>query len=315
MQKNIFHNINSFAYLLISISIALIFTGVIIQISVSSRTILDPVDDVVLVNEDDSTVHIDKPISTTVSKDEEKNNKHKNQKNILEINNLETLNKNILEEIETKYGIVVLFGEDTIGYSVGGIDTVPLDSNESIYEALSKIKKCLNNYPSDLFLEIKNGGIPLTIVLIKNYFDMNVTGVTDSSYSYAKISLATIHPLEESFYHESYHYIERFLLKKGANFNNWNSLNPVGFRYGQIYSSNSYSNSFLENAPFVNNYAQTMDTEDRASTFEYMMAEEKANCFNKGQIIWRKALNIARTMEYVLDSVKPTVTEYWERFL
>ena len=154
-------------------------------------------------------------------------------------------------------------------------------------------------------------------MLVNNYADNSITGVTDSSYSYATISIAAVHPFEDSFFHESYHYIERFMFKQGANFASWNSLNPDGFQYSSNTVDNnlSYDYKFSPTAPFVNNYAQTSDAEDRASTFEYMMANSKASCLNRGNTVWKKAKLMADTMDVVLYTVSPTVTEYWERFL
>ena len=183
-----------------------------------------------------------------------------------------------------------------------------------IYNKLYELKNVLSKYPKGLFSEIKNGGIPLTIYLINSYSDPDITGVTDSSYNYANISIATIFPLEESFYHESYHYIERYLLKKGANYNSWDNLLPQDFSWGTIDGNLSYSNTFSEDSYFVNNYAQTSASEDRASTFEYMMADTKASCLNKNKTIWLKAVYMSRTIDSVLESVKPDVVEYWERF-
>ena len=176
------------------------------------------------------------------------------------------------------------------------------------------LKNTLNKYPKGLFKEIINGGIPLTIILIKSYSDSNITGITDSSYSYANISIATMYPFDESFYHESYHYIERYLFKNGANYNSWDSLLPLNFNWGTIDGSLSYSNTFSSDAFFVNNYAQTSASEDRASTFEYMMADTKASCLNVGNTIWKKAVYMSRTIDSVFDCVKPDVIEYWERF-
>ena len=142
-----------------------------------------------------------------------------------------------------------------------------------------------------------------------------MTGVTDSSYENAVISIAAIYPFAESFYHESYHYIERYMFKVGARFSSWGALNPEGFSYGSIYNKYSYVNTFLDTAPFVNNYSQTSDAEDRASTFEYMMASSKASCLNNGTTVWQKATYISRTIEASLDSVRPDTLEYWERYL
>ena len=228
---------------------------------------------------------------------------------------IEETNNSFRRQIENTYGVTVKYGSETNGYSVDGIATTPIYDSNKITSALNELNYSLSLYPNGLFTEIKNGGIPLTILLVSNYSDMSITGVTDSDYSSATISIATIYPFGESFYHESYHYIERYMFKRGANFLTWNYLNPEGFAYGIIRNDYSYANTFAESAPFVNNYAQTDAAEDRASTFEYMMAASKASCLNYGTTVWQKASLMAENMDAVLNTVRPDVREYWERYL
>lgn len=251
--------------------------------------------------------------NTDTNKDTNTNN---NQvQNNTHVPTLAEINNNLRNEIQNTYGISVKYGTETDGYTVQGISTTSISDENTINSNLNKLKQALSLYPKGFLAEIKNGGIPLTVMLINNYSENSITGVTDSSYEYAIISIAVTYPFEESFYHESYHYIERYMFKKGANFNTWKSLNPEDFTYGNINNNLSYSNTFSPDAPFVNNYAQTSPEEDRASTFEYMMAQSKASCLNKGTIVWNKANVMKNTIEAVYNTVSPNKVEYWERYL
>lgn len=224
-------------------------------------------------------------------------------------------NLKLRNEIQKEFFVSVKYGSETEGYGVGGVSTVPITDSNLANKALNDLYNTLSLYPKDLFKEIKNGGIPLTIILVNNYSESGITGITDSSYEYANISIAVVYDFAESFYHESYHYIERYLFKKRANFNSWDSLNPDNFVWSTIDGRLSYSNTFKEDAYFVNNYSQTCAEEDRASTFEYMMANTKASCLNKNNNVWKKANYMALTIESVFDSVSPDTIEYWERFI
>lgn len=228
---------------------------------------------------------------------------------------IENDNKTLRSEIEREFSISVKYGKETEGYTVGGVSTVPITDSKLINTRLNQLYNTLSLYPTGIFKEMKKGGIPLTIILVNNYSETGITGVTDSSYSYANISIAAIYDFAESFYHESYHYIERYMFKKKANFNSWDSLNPNGFEWNTIDGSLSYSNTFKEDAYFVNNYAQTSGAEDRASTFEYMMASTKASCLNKNNPVWKKANYMALTMESVFNTVSSDSIEYWERYI
>lgn len=228
---------------------------------------------------------------------------------------LDETNNNLRNNIQNTYGITVKYGSETNGYTVAGISTTPITNSTTINASLTRLNQALSLYPSGMFSEIRNGGIPLTIMLINNYSENSVTGVTDSSYSYAVISIAVAYSFEDSFYHESYHYIERYMFKKGASFTTWNSLNPQGFSYGNINSNLSYASTYSQDAPFVNAYAMTSAEEDRASTFEYMMAGSKASCLNYGTTVWKKSTVIKNMIETVYNTASPNTTEYWERYL
>ena len=228
---------------------------------------------------------------------------------------IELENIRLRNEIQQEFSITVLYGKETEEYTVGGVKTIPITDQKLASDTLNSLYNTLSLYPRGMFKEIKDGGIPLTIILVNNYEEPGITGVTDSSYDYANISIAATYDFGESFYHESYHYIERYMFKKKANFNSWDSLNPSTFEWSTIDGSLSYSNTFKDDAYFVNNYAQTSEEEDRASTFEYMMAATKASCLNKGNHVWNKANYMALTIESVFDTVSPDTIEYWERFI
>ncbi len=331
MRKKKFNKYSYYATILFAISFALISYGLLLDYK-NGYSIIDPINDVVSTTKTgDNTIHIDTSSEGQTTDDgqidigksdaqaesntltQEVTPSQSQEKAVVTI---EQTNNQLRKEIENEYGITIRYGEETRGYSVAGISTEVIADQTVITDQLIRLREALSLYPKGLFREIKNGGIPLTIMLIKKYSDGTVTGITDSSYTDAVISISADYAFEDSFYHESYHYIERYLLKKGANYNSWDSLNPSNFAgWGTIDGSLSYSNTFLPTSPFVNNYAQTEAVEDRASTFEYMMAPSKASCLNKGNVVWKKATLLADTIDLVLSSVSPDVTEYWERYL
>ena len=220
------------------------------------------------------------------------------------------------DSIENKYGINVKYGSETEGYEIDTLSTVAITDANEINKALLDMQSTISLFPEDLFWELKNNGYPLTIYLIKNYSVENITGITESYSNRVNISIATNFSFGETFNHEVYHYLENFITKfKGANYNSWNTLNLSNFTYGSARSDLSYNRTYSEDAYFVNNYAQTSANEDRASTFEYMMFTNKASCLNANKPVWKKAKFMSQLLEKYLESVKPEVTEYWERHL
>lgn len=228
---------------------------------------------------------------------------------------IETTNDNLRKNIESKYKITVRYGVETNGYTVAGLSTEYLTDANRINQLLSELNYNLSLYPPDFLNETRQGGYTLTIYLIKRYSQDNVTGITDSTTKNVVISLATDYSYIESMHHELYHYIEKYMYQRGANYTTWNSLNPPGFNYGSENTSLSYANTKNANAFFVNTYAQTDQFEDRASTFEYMMSQNEENCLQTGTTIWKKAKYICEQIDAVFQSATPSTIEYWERFI
>lgn len=301
-----------YAKILIAISIAILVYGIVLDINNNVR-LIDPEKNTKVINDNNGNY-----TSIDTNNDNGKNiingNPNPPQSHVTEGSDA---NNALREDIQRKYNVSIRYGAETEGYVVGGLSTVSIYDDYTITVALNNLDKVLGLYPYGLFTEIKKGGIPLTIYLINNYSDESVTGATDSNYSFANISIAIIYPLDESFYHESYHYIERYILKKGLSYSNdlWDSFNPEGFVYGNINSNYSYKSTFSEDSYFVNSYAQVAPEEDRASTFEFMMANTKASCLNNNKPVWKKARIMSNTIDAALNTVSPNNTEYWERFL
>lgn len=331
MHKEIIQNKATFyAKILIIISFMLMITGFFMDYSNKYR-LINPKTDIKESTSDntkgtESTIEIHHPIGNTPIEieipEEEPNTTQMDNivqyssetENVLSI---EDSNNQLRNEIQDKYGITVKYGSETEGYEVGELTTVPITNQTLISSTLTKLDDALSLYPEGIFREIRDGGIPLTLYLVEKYSTLGVTGVTDSNIYFANMSVAVAYPFEESFFHESYHYLERYMIdRKNYSFTNWDAYNPSGFAYGTYNYELAYaSNGKKENSYFVNNYAQTTDAEDRASTFEYMMDISKASCLNINQPVWKKAKVMSQAIDATFNSCSPYVTEYWERFL
>lgn len=239
----------------------------------------------------------------------------KPQQNVTAPETIESKNNTLRNQIENKYNVDIRYGTETNGYTVGGLSTVMLTDANRINALLNELNRNLALYPNGFFKEINTGNYNLSIYLLKRYSQNNVTGITDSTSQHVIISLATDYSYIESLHHELYHYIEKYMYKRGANYTTWNLLNPDGFSYGNINKGYSFTNGNNRNAFFVNDYAQTDPYEDRASTFEYMMAQSEASCLQTGTTIWKKAKYMCEQIDAVFQTVSPNVTEYWERFV
>ena len=237
--------------------------------------------------------------------------------------NPSTSNNNIIDEndvlrrsIEDTYGIKVKYGDEISNYQAGSMNVTPILDKDIIKSGLEQLKETLSLYPQDFFREFLNENLNLEVFLIKNYSKDNVTGVTDLFGNRVIVSIAMDYPFFESFNHEIYHYIEHFIVRKQGEFSAWNMYNPNDFSYGTVNSNYSYTKTQKADSVFVNNYAQTNPYEDRASTFEYMMASNKIPCFNSTTYpIWKKSSYMALMIDTYFDTVSPSIIDYWERFI
>lgn len=320
MHKEIIQNKATFyAKILIIISFMLMITGFFMDYSNKYRLINPKTDIKETTTDTESTIEIHYPVGNEPIKEEIL---HENQTSVqysseVDTPSLEETNNTLRNKLQERYGITIKYGAETEGYEVGELTTVPITNATLVNSTLTKLEEALSLYPEGIFREIRDGGIPLTLYLVEKYSTLGVTGVTDSNIYFANMSVAVAYPFEESFFHESYHYLERYMIdRKNYSFTNWDAYNPSGFTYGTYNYELSYvSNGKKENSYFVNNYAQTTDAEDRASTFEYMMDISKASCLNKNQPVWKKAKVMSQAIDTTFESCSPYVTEYWERFL
>lgn len=224
-------------------------------------------------------------------------------------------NDHLRNNIQNKYGITVKYGNEVSGYGVGGMSVIPIHDYGVNTQVLNNLDYILSKYPAGIFREL-GSRFPLTIYLIDKYSTLYVTGATDTTKRGAvTISIATAYPMEDTVFHETFHYMEYYINTKGGYFTIWNSLNPQGFVWNNVNGSLSFDRTFSQDSFFVNDYAQTSPEEDRASTFEYMNASVKASCLNNGTRIHAKAKYISQLLDDYLNTVTPYNIEYWERFL
>lgn len=223
-------------------------------------------------------------------------------------------NEELRVSMEKHYSIDIKYGNEVIGYSVGGMNINTVTDDTVINSALIKLNNDLSLYPEGMLNEVQNNS-KLAIYLVKNYSKKTVTGVTDSTNNPTIISISTERDFDDTVHHELYHYFEKYMMSKGASYTSWNTLNPTTFTYGVTNYDLVYSKTLNQDAFFVNVYSQTNAAEDRASTFEYMMAESKASCLNSGNPVYRKASYMADMMDYYINACSSNTTEYWERYL
>ena len=231
------------------------------------------------------------------------------------VTNYREENIKLANKITSEYGINIKYGNDIKNYVVSDMTVTPITDEAQINKYLNSIYNDLKLYPKGMLKEVSDYGFRLSFYLITRFSTETVAGVTEQRNINVIITIATDFEFTETLNHELFHYFDAYMDLLGNNNSTWSSLNPTDFIYGKTNNSYSFFSTYRNSSYFINDYAQTDDYEDRAVTFEYMMADYQLKCFENGTPINKKARLISETLDNYFDSVNSSNTEHWERYI
>ncbi len=132
------------------------------------------------------------------------------------------------------------------------------------------------------------------------------------------ISVSMCDQMEQGLYHELYHALDTFLLGNSGVLDTWNKLNPKDFTYDgsyDVYESRVESPLFSgKNRAFVDSYAMTYPTEDRARVFVTAIQTGNADCFTSPTMQAKLKL-LCKAIRDAYGWKKDTRTFPWEQYL
>lgn len=192
------------------------------------------------------------------------------------------------DEIGKRYGVNIKLGEncrtDFSDYSATLNYEVRL-----IRETLDELESVLEEYPKDFFEQLgEYGKNRLSIYLIGQMKGLggNTLSTAAALYNgymeqYIAVDCTQYTSLKQNLYHELSHAIDMYMEKFGDCYdygNDWNMLNPKKFIYEYSYEEDleiSYDQCLCSEDPeeiyFIDTYAKTYPTEDRARLMEYVL--------------------------------------------
>ena len=170
-----------------------------------------------------------------------------------------------------------------------------------VREALDVLEKALNAYPEGFFQQLLYGNLrQIRIELAANLrgkegmdsHPISIGGFAQTMTDHYLIVLDGLAISQETVYHEVSHLIDKRLewdamLRPDALFSEetWLSLQPEGFCYAGSYTDIPTELQRFENSGyFVNSYAMTFPTEDRATLMALMMVDRGALQENPGMV-------------------------------
>lgn len=196
------------------------------------------------------------------------------------------------QALEEAFGVDIILGEDALeaqpwDYSFTSEYQVP-----RLSEGLDALESALAKYP-DGFLKAlgkaSNSGT-VHISLIRSMQGSAEKGSLESPGGVqfwwegsTYIALPLVNDLESNLHHELFHVIDTYVLSEDNAFDSWDRLNPSDFEYDYDYIANQSrdgSTWLAEGSQaFIDTYAMSFPTEDRARIFEYAMGDGNESCF------------------------------------
>ena len=210
---------------------------------------------------------------------------------IYNISDIEHTNETSSSDISDKidfyqeyYGVTINL-EDNPNNLSNDYQIVKATNNNDITEALDELEYYFLVFNQEFFSRFSTHGMDgLNIYFASSISSGNhgssesaeIVGLylnKDNKYSIV-ICINSNEDILNIIFHETFHAIEAYLRAFNVTFSRWNSLNPSGFTYTNVYYTNmtfsdvyGYNNNANE-IYFVDNYARSSEMEDRARTFE-----------------------------------------------
>lgn len=204
------------------------------------------------------------------------------------------------DQLEEEYGVEIYIGEECSNI-LGGYTVAPLTEYYRVEDSLKMLEEEMEKYPDNFFEQFEYSWVEG----LEIYLAGTLKGIDGDVLDYAggfktvydsKIVLVmdcNDFGVESIFHHELCHAIEEKIVDASYSQENplfnedvWNSLNPFDDMYTYTYGEYGYSkyqeytyeqglyDGDVQFTYFVDGYAMTYPTEDRARLFESIMTDE-----------------------------------------
>lgn len=231
------------------------------------------------------------------------------------------------EELETKYGLTILVGDqcDTQFDEFTASQTADWDQ---VMMALDTLDRALQVYPEGFIRQLRYDyiqGVQIQLVTDLMADGGGRTGdgynaFTQPQWDYYLMVIDIEDSSEQTYYHEFSHIIDRCLewdanLRDDALYSEdeWAAMNPGWFEgYTLDYSREHY---ILDDGWFVDSYSTISPTEDRARVLEYAMADYGGWVFEDGRGLRKKLDYYCRCIRDCFDTTGWPERVIWEQYL
>lgn len=226
-------------------------------------------------------------------------------------------------EIGQKHGVQILVWEDALemvpwDYRMTEEYDVPL-----LEEQLRLLDQRLGNFPEGFLTQLAETGSGLTVCLVRQI--QGAEGVAVEAASGIQYWLEdrpcialTTSATEGSLYHELCHVMDTRVFAHSNAYDQWEELNPSGFKYDYDYAANATRNAgeYLRDAErcFIDTYSMSFPKEDRARVLEYAMTPGNVDYF-QSKVMQAKLKQICLGLREAFGLKKSPETFLWEQYL
>ena len=231
-------------------------------------------------------------------------------------------------ELSVKHGVEVRIWTDAVSevpdnYTIEAEFQVPV-----IMESLEALDRALASYPAGFLKEAASGSSSgtLRLCLVRSVQGDPMAGTPDrasgvqfwNSEADACIALCAGTDLERHFCHELFYLIESRVMSTCSAFDDWEKLNPEGFRYDFSYLTNRDRKETAltegKDRAFIDVHSMSFPKEDRARIFEYAMTPGNDNCF-AAPVMRAKLRQLCLGIREAFDLEDSLETFLWEQYL
>jgi len=222
--------------------------------------------------------------------------------------------------IGEKYGITVRIWEDALAVQPWDYQFQPEHLAPILGKELRLLEQRLAQYPQTLLEQTKAHFTDLTVCLVRQITGTgdpqslsSATGIQFFQDSEAYVVITTGKYSQQALYHELYHVMQTHILTESTALDSWESLNPVGFVYG---NSSQDTDIYLQGQTraFVDRYSMGALKEDQARILENAMLPDKEALF-QSEYMQRKLAALCTGIREAYRLKKNPESLPWEQYL
>ena len=252
------------------------------------------------------------------------------------------------DEMCGKYNIGVYYGENASEHNFTDYTVEPLNDSAQLKSAISDVLSVLDKTPDGFVNELIDGFNGFDLYLCSTMHPVSASSISSAAgftcIEDNRIVVAidaTQGGIAQTFAHEFMHCIEDSINNNHITipFPDWSDYNPKDFGYNYSYDNTDgvatgwgYDTKYTAESDeainydgsgdkcpdiyFVDGYAKTYPSEDRARIFEHLFCDEdQSDQYLKFDKLRAKANYLCQSLRECFDTLKNCDSIYWERNL